>query len=133
MKPLSGTSTKTSGNGNMWIAALVVGLVAGLLLGVFISVIFDLPNAFGPSIENPVKVSGTVNFAQSGTIQFINWNETADTRYSHHVQIVAGSYSITLSGGHKYTVIFGLGQTGAYPEQFTVNIPSNVTSFIANF
>ena len=134
MKPPSETSTRASGIGNRWIAALVIGLVVGLLLGVFISVVFDLPNALvGPSIENPVKVSGTVSFAQFGTISFINWNETVDTRYSHHVQIVLGSYSITLSGGHNYTVIFGLGQTSPYPKQFKVYIPSNATSFTANF
>ncbi len=130
----SQTSDVGRRSGNKWIAPLIVGLVIGLLSGVLLSSVLNLPALIArPNIENPVEVSGTVSFAQSGTIQFINWNETENTRYDHHTQIVSGSYSITLSGGKYYAAIFGLGQTGAYPDQFEVYIPSNVTSFTANF
>jgi hypothetical protein len=131
----SETSTRTLGNGNRWIAALAIGLAIGLLLGVFIGVVFDLPNVLvSPNIENPVKVSGTVSFTQFGSVQFINSNESMDTRYDHHVEIIFGRYSITLSGGHTYTVVFGLpGATSEYPQQFSVYIPSNTTTLTANF
>jgi len=117
------------------IVGVVIGLAIGLVLGIFLSVIFILPIYVHQETEitNPVKVSGSVSFAQYGTIQFINWNETTNTRYDHYSQIIFGRYSITLSGGHNYTVIFGLGGTEEYPEEFRVYVPSNVTTFTANF
>jgi len=122
-------------NRNMWIAALAVGLVIGLGLGIIVSVAFILPSMTqeGSCIINPVQVSGTVSVAQKGTIQFINDNETTSTRYNHHAPIVGGNYSIVLSGGQSYTVGIGILGVIGYVYQFSLYVPSNVTTLTANF
>jgi hypothetical protein len=121
-------------NRNMWIVALAVGLVIGLGLGIIVGVAFVLPsmNQETAFAINPVQVSGTVSVAQSGTISFVNENETTSTRYNHHVQLVDGNYSIVLSDGYSYAVYIGTGQTG-YSYQFSLYVPSNVTILTANF
>jgi hypothetical protein len=123
-------------NRNMWIVALVVGLVIGLGLGLIVSVVSILPRMTQEAILgfaiNPVHVSGMVSVAQKGTISFVNDNETASTRYNHHVQIVDGNYSIVLSGGYSYDVFIGTGQTG-YSYRFSLYVPLNVTTLTANF
>jgi hypothetical protein len=118
----------------MWVAALTVGLAVGLGLGIVVSVAFILPRMRQEALFaiNPVQVSGTVSETQRGTIQFINENETTSTRYNHHVQIVNGNYSIVLSGGYSYTVLIGTGETG-YSYEFSLYVPSNVTTLTANF
>ena len=122
-------------NRNMWIAALAVGLVIGLGLGIIVSVAFILPSMKQEvlCIINPVQVSGTVSETLKGTIQFINDNETTSTRYNHHVPIVGGNYSIVLSGGQSYTVLIGIGGLTGYAYQFSLYVPSNVTTLTANF
>jgi hypothetical protein len=121
-------------NRKMWIVALAVGLVIGLGLGIIVSVAFILPSIYQEKTFaiNPVQVSGTVSVAQRGTIQFINDNETASTRNDHYVQLVDGNYSIVLSGGYSYRVLLGTGQT-SISYQWTLYVPSNVTSLTANF
>jgi hypothetical protein len=118
----------------MWIAALAVGLVIGLGLGIIVSLALIFPSMVQEVSYaiNPVQVSGTVSETLRGTIQFINENETTSTRYNHHVQIVGGNYSILLSGGYSYTVLIGTGETG-YSHEFSLYVPSNVTTFTANF
>jgi len=122
-------------NRNMWIAALAVGLVIGLGLGIIVSVAFILPRMTQEVLFaiNPVQVSGTVSVAQKGTISFVNENETTSTRYNHHVPIVGGNYSIVLSGGQSYTVCIGIGGLTGYSYQFSLYVPSNVTTLTANF
>jgi len=122
-------------NRNMWIAALAVGLVIGLGLGIIVSVAFILPRMTQEVLFaiNPVQVSGTVSVAQKGTISFVNENETTSTRYNHHVPIVGGNYSIVLSGGQSYTVYIGIGGLTGYSYQFSLYVPSNVTTLTANF
>jgi hypothetical protein len=121
-------------NGNKWITALAVGLVIGLGLGILTSIVAILPNYHQESVFaiNPVQVSGTVSVAAKGTIQFINDNESISTRYDHRVQLSEGNYSIVLSGGYSYEVYLGTGQTG-YSYKWSFYVPSNKTSFIANF
>jgi hypothetical protein len=122
-------------NRNMWIAALAVGLVIGLGLGIIVSVAFILPSMRQEvlCIINPVQVSGTVSETLKGTIQFINDNETTSTRYNHYVPIVGGNYSIVLSGGQPYTVGIGIPGVIGYVYQFSLYVPSNVTTLTANF
>jgi hypothetical protein len=125
---------KSRRNSNICIAALAVGLVIGLGLGIIVSVEFILPSVTQKvlCIINPVQVSGTVRGVQKGTISFINDNESNSTRYDHRAPIVDGNCSIVLSGGQLYTVYIGEGQTG-YSYQFSLVVPSNVTSFLASF
>jgi hypothetical protein len=122
-------------NRNMWIAALAVGLVIGLGLGIIVSVAFILPSMTQEvlCIINPVQVSGTVSETLKGTIQFINDKETTSTRYIHHAPIVGGNYSIVLSGGQSYTVGIGIPGVIGYVYQFSLYVPSNVTTLTANF
>jgi hypothetical protein len=121
-------------NRSIWIAALAVGLVIGLGLGIIVGVAFILPSIYQEKTFaiNPVQLSGTVSVAQRGTISFINDNETAGTRYDHHVQLVDGNYSTVLSGGYSYTVLLGTGQTSP-SYQWSLYVPLNVTSLTANF
>jgi hypothetical protein len=130
----SSTLKNSRRKSNTWVAALTVGLVVGLGLGIVGSILFILPNMTQEVLFaiNPVQVSGTVSVAQKGTISFINDNETTSTRYSHHVQIVDGNYSIVLSGGYSYNVYIGTGQT-SYSYSFSLYVPSNVTTLTANF
>jgi hypothetical protein len=128
------TSEGLRKNKKWWIVALAVGLVIGLGLGFIVSVAFVLPSMYHEKTFaiNPVQVSGTVSVAQKGTISFVNDDETTSTRYDHYVQLVDGNYSILLSGGYSYKVYLGTGQTG-YSYQWSLYVPSNVTSLTANF
>lgn len=130
------SSTPKTGRrkGGTWVAALMVGLVVGFGLGMVGSMLFILPSMTQKVLFaiNPVQVSGTVSVAQRGTIQFVNDNETTSTRYSHHVQIVDGNYSIVLSGGYSYSVYIGTGQTSP-SYSFSLYVPSNVTTLTADF
>jgi hypothetical protein len=112
----------------------MVGLVVGVGLSIAGSILFICPNMTQEVLFaiNPVQVSGTVSVAQKGTIQFVNDNETASTRYSHHVPIVDGKYSLVLSGGYSYEVYIGTGQTSP-SYTFSLYVPSNVTTLTANF
>jgi hypothetical protein len=119
---------------SIWIVALVIGLIVGLALGIFTSVLFNFPSSFRTEVRanNQVQVSGTVNETRQGTIQFINWNETTNTRYAHYAQITDGKYSILLVGGKSYDVYIGTGETG-YSYAFSLYVPSNINTFTANF
>jgi hypothetical protein len=118
----------------MLIAVLAFGIVIGLALGVAVSPIIITPEKI-LCIINPVQVSGTVTGVLKGTIQFVNNNEAENTRYQHRAQIINGNYSILLSGGQTYRVYIGIGGiTGDVPhDPYYVYIPSNVTTFTANF
>jgi len=122
-------------NRNMWIAALAVGLVIGLGSGVIVSVAFILPSMKQEVLFaiNPVQVSGTVSVEQKGWIQFINENETTSTRYNHNVPIVDGNYSIVLSGGYSYRVGIAIPGIVGHVHQYSLSVPSNVTTLTANF
>ena len=124
-------------NSNIWIAALAVGLVIGLVLGIIVSLAFILPGRTQEAILgfaiNPVQVSGTVSVEQKGWIQFINENETISTRYNHNVPIVDGNYSIVLSGGYSYRVGIAIPGIVGYVHQYSLYVPSNVTTLTANF
>jgi hypothetical protein len=121
-------------NRKVWIVALAVGVVIGLGLGVMFSVAFILSSMKQKVfLINPVQVSGTVSVTQKGTVQFLNENETSSTRYDHYVQIVGGNYSIALSGGYSYTVGIGIPGVIGYVYQFSLYVPSNVTTLTANF
>jgi hypothetical protein len=134
-QPVDMPETRTRRNRKVWIAALALGLLIGLGLGVIVSVAFILPNMTQEVLFaiNPVEVSGTVKGVQKGTIQFINGHETNSTRYSHHVQIVDGNYSIVISGGYTYTVSVGIGGLTSALYTFSLYVPSNVTALTANF
>jgi hypothetical protein len=116
------------------IIALVIGLVIGLALGIFVSVLFNLPSSFHTEVrvDNQVQVSGSVSETRQGTIQFINWNETTNTRYAHYAQITDGKYNVFLIGGQSYDVYVGTGETG-YSYEYSLYVPSNVTTYTANF
>jgi len=124
-------------NRNTWIAALVVGLVIGLAIGVELEILAGV--AFTPPRQeilfaiNPVQVAGTVSVERTGTIQFINYNETPSTRYDHKAPIVGGNYSIVLSGGYSYSV--GIAVPGIIGDVYgySLYVPSNVTNLTANF
>jgi hypothetical protein len=120
---------------NLWIAALAVGLVIGLVLGIIVSVAFILPRMKQDVLFaiNPVQVSGTVSAVKKGGIQFINQNETTSTRYNHNVPIVDGNYSIVLSGGYSYSVGIAIPGVIGYVYQYSLYVPSNVTTLTANF
>jgi hypothetical protein len=124
-------------NRNMWIVALAVGLLVGLGLGIVVSVAFILPMMMQEAIlgfaVNPVQVSGTVSGMKTGGIQFINENETTNTRYNHRVPIVDGNYSIVLSGGYSYSVYVSMGGLTGYLYRFSLYVPANVTTLAANF
>lgn len=134
-QPLLAVPESSRRNRNMWIAALALGLVIGLGLGIIVSVAFILPTMKQEVLFaiNPVQVSGTVSVAQKGTIQFINDNETASTRYNHYVQIVDGNYNIVLSGGYSYFV--GISIPGVIGDvyEYSLYVPANVTTLLANF
>jgi hypothetical protein len=119
----------------MWTAALAVGLVIGLGLGIIVGVVFILPRMTQEVLFaiNPVQVSGAVGGVREGRIQFINEYETNSTRYSHHVQIMNGNYSIVLSGGYDYTVSVSIGGLTSALYTFSLYVPSNVTTLTANF
>ena len=123
-------------NRNIWIAAFAVGLVIGLPFGIIVSLTFILPGMTQDAILgfaiNPVQVSGMAS-VQRGTIQFVNDNETVNTRYNHYVQIADGNYSIVLSGGYSYTVFIGIGGLTSYLYMFSLYVPANVTTLTANF
>ena len=122
-------------NRNKWIVALVIGLVIVLVLGTFIIVIFNLPNAVQKEVgvSNEVQVSGTVSETRLGTIQFINWNDTTNTRYNHYASIMNEKYSILLVGGESYSVYIGEPFETGYSYSFSLYVPSNVTTFTVNF
>jgi len=115
--------------------ALVGGLVIGLVLGIVVSVAFILPNMTQQKVFaiNPVQVSGTVSESKIGTIQFVNENESASTRYDHNVQLTDGKYSITLSGGYSYNVYLGTPGLTGYLDSWILYVPSNVTNLTVNF
>ena len=131
------TPENLRGNRNIWIAALAFGLVIGLGLGIIVSVVYILSRMRQEAILgfalNPVQVSGTVRAVKKGGIQFINENETASTRYNHHVSIVDGNYSIVLSGGYSYSVYISIGGLTSYLYKFSLHVPANVTTLTADF
>ncbi|UCB59917.1 MAG: hypothetical protein JSW72_07320 [Candidatus Bathyarchaeota archaeon] len=130
----SSTPENVRRKSNTWVVAFMVGLVVGVGLSIAGSILFICPFTTQEVLFaiNPVQVSGTVSVTQKGTIQFVNDNETASTRYGHHVPIVDGHYSIVLSGGYSYKVYIGTGQTSP-SYTFSLYVPSNVTTLIADF
>jgi MFS superfamily sulfate permease-like transporter len=133
MSQQSSTPKNSRRKSNTWIAVLGVGLVVGLALGIVVSVLFILLNITQETgIVNPVQVSSMVSETQVSSIQFVNYNETMNTRCDHHVLIVGEHSSIVLSGEQPYDVHIDTGQTSDSYE-FSVYIPSNVTTFTANF
>jgi hypothetical protein len=122
---------------NIGIVALVIGLglVVGLALGISISFLFNLPSSFHTEVrvDNQVRVSGAVNETRLGTIQFINWNEAENTRYAHYARITDGKYSILLDGGQSYDVYIGEPFQTGYSYEYSLYVPSNITTLTADF
>lgn len=79
-----------------------------------------------------VLVSGTANGVSFGGIEFINWNESENTR-TRSAYIWFDRYEILLPGGHTYDVYYGFVKPGGVSFHFTVYVPLNVTAFTANF
>lgn len=137
MAQLSSMPENSRRKRKVWVAALAVGLVIGLGFGIITSVAFVLPRMTSEAILgfaiNPVRVSGTVSGVQEGSIQFVNENEGASTRYGHRVQIVDGNYSIVLSGGYLYKVYVGIGGLTGALYTFSLYVPADVATFTANY
>jgi hypothetical protein len=89
----------------------------------------SLPTPY-PSTEpsNEVVVSGTVSYCQNGTITFLTSN------YSGTTFISDSKYTAMLIGGQSYNVTISYQGTQGEEMQFaTVNVPTGVTYFTANF
>jgi hypothetical protein len=114
------------------IAAFVVGLAVGLVLGVFSSVAL-LPAHKEPSWKSAVLVSGTISETQphNGTIYFdsMDIGNTVSTK----ANITDGKYSVLLVGGLCYIVSFYVSDYHHPAYSHTLYVPSNVTTFTANF
>ena len=84
-----------------------------------------------PSTEpsNEVVVSGTVHYCQSGTITFYVFSHSQSS-----TPISNSKYSILLVGGQSYNVTISYqGPHGEEMQFATVNVPTDVTYFTANF
>jgi hypothetical protein len=114
------------------IAGASIGLIVGLVLGILISVFFNLPSVISPTgvgISNQVQVSGTVWDTQTGTIYFRNLNRTIETS----APIIDGKYSVLLIGGQSYEVYVNYYSSYSSDLDYTVYVPSGVTTFAADF
>ena len=93
------------------------------------STVSPLPTPY-PSTEpsNEVVVSGTVSYCQNGTITFLRANNSGTTFISD------GKYTALLVGGYSYNVTISYqGRQGEEMQFATVNVPTGVTYFTANF
>jgi len=114
------------------ILLLVVGLAVGLGLGM-VSVPVLFPAHMEPSWKSAVLVSGTISQTQphNGTIYFdsMDIDHTVGTK----ANITDGKYSVLLVGGLWYTVSFYSGDIHHPWYGYTLYVPSNITTFTANF
>ncbi len=120
------------------IAGASIGLVIGLVLGILISVVFNLPSIINPTgagIGNQVRVTGTLQNPQSGTIYFLQLAKFYDDdAIKASSPIVNGGYSVMLVGGQSYDIF-----VNRYPDysdedpDYTLYVPEGVATFTADF
>jgi hypothetical protein len=109
------------------IVALAIGLVIGLGLGMFSSVAL-LPANREPSWKSAVLVSGTISETQNGTIHFDGYDLPVSTK----ANITDGKYSVLVVGGLLYKIMV-YSYANIFTYSYTLYVPSNVTTFTANF
>jgi hypothetical protein len=97
-------------------------------------VLQNMQNSTGAGTNNQVQVSGAVIETQNGTIEFSNSQETYGKPSVTPIQstslIVNGRYSVTLLGGHSYSVHVNYGYRNNY---YSIYVPLGVTTFAADF
>ena len=115
------------------VLGIVVGLIVVLVLGVFIGVLFISPSKTSAGKNNQVQVSGTIQEQNPNEIYFVSFSKIISTSDI----ITNGQYSVVLVGNQSYDVVV------AYPcvyepsennyNSYTIFVPSDVTTFTANF
>lgn len=124
---------------NKTITGILIGLIIGLLLGFFIAVLFISPSGIlpvktGTGTNNQVTVSGSIQEQNPSDISFSSIIGSSQTVATSGL-ITNGQYSVVLVGNQSYSVavqyINSYGNTeSAY---YSIYVPSDVTTFTANF